>query len=119
MEAVSSCRGSAPGSGDDSEDVVLAHDQVLVADVLDLGAGVRTEEDPVTDLDAEGRALAVVEQLAVADRDDLAFLRLLLRALREEDASRGALLGFDALDEHAVSQGADHSGLLRGGHGLL
>jgi hypothetical protein len=51
--------------------------------------------------------------------DDLAFLRLLLRALREEDASRGALLGFDALDEHAVSQGADHSGLLRGGHGLL
>src|SRR5580765_4521101 len=104
MEALSSCGRSMPGSGDDAEDVVLAHDQVFVTDVLDLGAGVGAEEDPVADLDGEGRALAVVEELALADRDHLAFLRLLLRALGEQDASRGALFGLDALDEHAISQ---------------
>src|ERR1700741_3428820 len=92
-----------PGStGDDAEDVFLAHDQVFLAADLHFRAGVRREEDPVADADGERRALAVVEHLAFADGDDLAFLGLLLGALGQEDAAGGALLGLDALDEDAV-----------------
>src|SRR5262249_27074559 len=91
-------------SADDAEDVFLAHDQVLVADDLDFGAGVGAEQHRVADLDRERRALAVIEELAFADGDDLAFLRLLLRALGEQDAAGGALFGFHALNEDAIAE---------------
>src|SRR3954468_16423621 len=104
------CCASARCSADDAEDVFLAHDQELVADDLDLGAGVGAEEHRVADLDRERRALAVIQELAFADGDDLAFLGLLLRALGEQDSAGGALLGFDALNENAVAEGTDLPG---------
>ena len=57
---------------DDREDVVLAQDDVLFAVELDLGARVLADEDLVAVLDVERAELAVLEDLAVADGDDLA-----------------------------------------------
>src|SRR5437762_5816972 len=57
---------------DDAEDVFLAHHQVFVPIDLDLGAGVLREQHAVSRLDVQGADLAVLEDLAVADCDDLA-----------------------------------------------
>ena len=46
--------------------------QVLLAVELHFGAAVLAEEDAVADLDVERADLAVLEDLAVADGDDLA-----------------------------------------------
>ena len=62
---------------------------IVLAVVLDVCAAVRGEQYAVADLDDEVRALAVVEHFAGADRDDLAFLRLLLRGLGQKDAAGG------------------------------
>jgi hypothetical protein len=51
---------------------------------------------------------------AGADGDYLAFLRLLLGGIGDDDASLGLLFGFDATHDHAVMQGTK----LRFGHGL-
>jgi hypothetical protein len=40
-----------------------------------------------------------------ADRDNLAFLRLLLSGVRDDDAALGLVFGSDALDDHTVVQG--------------
>src|SRR6266853_1395713 len=79
---------SSPSSAfDHAEDVLLAHDEVLLAVDLDLRSGVLPEQDLVADLDVEGRQLAVVVHLTFADRDNLAVLRLLLGAIRDDDAA--------------------------------
>jgi len=46
----------------------------------------------------------VLEDLAVADGDDFALDRLLLRGVRDDDPALGLLFFFDALDEDAVLQ---------------
>src|SRR5438132_42087 len=43
-----------------------------------------------------------VEQLAGADRDNPASLRLLLGSVRQQNAARGFLFGLEHLDHHAV-----------------
>ena len=82
--------------------VVLAEDQVLLAVELDLGAGVAREDDPVALADLELRALAVLQEFAVADRDDLAFAGLLLGVVRQDDPALGLALGLETLDENLV-----------------
>src|SRR3954466_8253586 len=73
-------RSGAPGQllGDDAEDLFFAHDEVLLAVHLDFLAGVLAEEDGVAFLHVERRDLAVLLDLALADRDDLALHRLFL-----------------------------------------
>src|SRR3954465_10795988 len=95
---------------DDAEDVFLAHHQVLFAFDLDVGARVFREEDAVTDLDVERTDLAVFEDLAVADGDDLAFDRLLLGGVGDDDAALRLLLFLHALHDHAVLQRSDLHG---------
>src|SRR5262245_33210560 len=65
---------------DDREDVRLGHDQVLVAQHLDLGAGVGGEQHAVADLDGHLLASAVLVDAALADGEHAAFLRLVLGA---------------------------------------
>ena len=89
------------------EDFVLAHDQVLLAVDLDLLAGVLAEEDRVACLDVERRDLAVLLDLALADGDDLALLRLLLGGVGDDDPADLLLAFFDALHDDAVVQGTD------------
>src|SRR5437899_3274289 len=83
---------SSPSSAfDHAEDVLLAHDEVLLAVDLDLRSGVLAEQDPVADLHVERQHLAVLVHLALADGDHLALLRLLLGGVRNDDAALGLL----------------------------
>src|SRR5688500_580694 len=116
VSSMGSLFGGAGSGFDPAENVLLVHDQVLLAAELDLGAAVGSEEHAVTGLDREGGALAVVQRAAVAHRDDLALARLLLGAVGQQDAAGGLGFGFDARDEHAVAEGTDR--VLGGGLGL-
>src|SRR5882724_7823328 len=98
-------RGSAL---EHAEDVLLAHDQVLLAVQLHFGPRVLPEQDPVPDFHVQGRHLAVVVHLALADSDDLSLVRLLLGGIRNDDAALGLLhLVLDALDEHTILKWPD------------
>src|SRR5688500_8944085 len=90
----------------DAEDVVLAQDEVLFAVDLHFGPAVLAEEDPVAGLDLGLLELAV-DELAVADRNDLALDRLFLGGVRDDDPALGLFFFFDALDEDAVLQRTD------------
>src|ERR1700727_2255357 len=90
---------------DAGEDIGLAqYEQILPVD-LDLGPAVLAVEDLVTLLDLQRDALAVVVELAVADRDDLALLWLLLGSVGEHEATRGGLLLLDCLHDQPIAQG--------------
>ena len=95
---------------DHAEDFVLAHDDVLHAVDLDLGAGVLAEQDPVARLDVELDQRAVLEALAGADGDDLALERPLLGGVGDDDAAPGLLVLLDAADQDAILQGTDVHG---------
>src|SRR4051812_17318626 len=95
---------SAMRSLNDGEDVLFAHDHKFFAVEFDFGAGVAGEDDFIALLDAEGRAFAAVEALAVADGEDLAALGLFLGAIGQDDPALGFGLGFHALDEDLVSE---------------
>ena len=84
------------------EDLVLAHDEVLLAVDLDLLAGVLAEQDRVAVLDVERLTLAVVLDLAVADGDHLALLRLFLGGVGDDDPADLLLAFLEALDDDAV-----------------
>ena len=71
----------------DSEDIVLAHDQVVLTVYLDLGAPVFGDQDFVADFDAEFDLLAIVVELASAEGYDGTFLRLFFRRVGNDDAS--------------------------------
>ena len=84
------------------QDFVLAQDQDVLAVDLDVGPGVLSEQDLVADLDVEGDLGAVLEDLAVADGEDLALLRLLLGRVGDDDPALGRLLLLDAADQQTV-----------------
>src|ERR1700758_4200231 len=90
------------GTLEDSHDVAFLHDQVLDAVELDLGAGPLAEQDAVAGLDVESDELAVLIPGARTDGDDLAFHRLFLGRVRNDDAALGLLFLRDALDHDAV-----------------
>src|SRR5213594_402668 len=89
---------------DDREYFVLAEDEVLLAVDLDVGPRVLAEEDLVPGLDVEGDLGAVLEDLAVADGDDLALLGLLLGGVGDDDPALDRLLLLDSLDDQTVVQ---------------
>src|SRR5437762_10782298 len=104
---------------EDAEDVLLLHDEVLLAAQLDLAAGILAEEDSVAFLHREREVLAIVVHLAGAYGDDLALLRLLLGAVGDDEAAVLFVLFREPLDEHAVMErpqrrlhGLSHRGCL-------
>src|SRR5262245_49767471 len=97
---------------DDREHVLFAQDQVLLVVDLHLGAGVLAEEDLVAGLDVERNLLAVLSDLAVAHRDDLALLGLLLGGVGDDDAALFHLLLLHALDENPIVQRTNLHGRL-------
>src|SRR5580704_9302399 len=90
------------GTFDDSHDVGLLHDQEILAIELDLGAGPLAEQDAVALLDVERNQRALLVASARADRDDLAFHRLFLGGVRNDDATLGLAFFLDALDHDTV-----------------
>src|SRR5579863_4251948 len=98
---------------DDSEDLVLAEDHVVLTVDLDLAAGVLAHQHPVARLDVHRRTLALVGQLARTDGHHFSLLRLLLGGVGDDDASPHLLLLLNALDDDTIVQGTDvHSGHL-------
>src|SRR5215813_3470233 len=87
-----------------AEDVLFAQDQVLLVVQRHLGARVLAEENPVAGLHVERYLLALVVDLAVADGDHLALLRLLLCGVGDDDPALLRFLLLLALDEEAVMQ---------------
>src|SRR5882672_1283001 len=87
-----------------SEDIVLTHDDQLFTIQLDFGAGVAGEDDFVALLDGEGGAFAGFEAAAVADRQDLAALGLFLGGVGKDDAGFGLGLGLDPLHQDLVAE---------------
>src|SRR5262245_39206583 len=102
---------SAAGHG---EHVFLADEQVLLPVELHLGAAVLAEEDRVPDLHLEWAHLAILEDLAVADGDDLSLDGLLLGGIGDDDPPLGLGVAFQSLDDDAVLQRPD----LHGGSSL-
>ena len=62
-----------------AEDIVLAHDEVLLTVDLNFGTAVLRDEDFIANFDVEFDLLAVVVELASADGGNGTFLRLLSR----------------------------------------
>src|SRR5580693_3591172 len=91
-------------SGDHAHDVGLFHDDQLFAVELDLGARPFAEQHAVALLDVERDELAVLAAGAGAARHDLAFHRLFLGGVGDDDAPRCLRLRFHAPNQHAVMQ---------------
>src|SRR5688572_16156441 len=91
----------------DCEHFVFAHDEKFLTVELDLLPGILPEEDAVARLDVERDALPVVLGFAVASRDDLALLRLLLGGIRDDDPADSLFAFVDARDDEAIVQWSD------------
>src|SRR5713101_3062701 len=98
--AFSFCLRAFGGPLDHAEDVVLAHNQILLIIELDLGAGVFSEEHAVTLFDIQGHALTAVDLLTSAYSDDLALLWFLSSRVRDDNAAADLLLLLDPSDDH-------------------
>src|SRR5262249_40169579 len=87
----SGCASGGVRLTNDAEDVALVHDEdlVLLPVVVELVAGPRLEQDLVADPQRHGGAGAVLVELAGADGDHLAALRLVLGGVLQNDAPGG------------------------------
>src|SRR5215469_6818868 len=97
-------------SGDHAHNVGLFHDDELFTIELDLGARPLAEQHPVAFLKLEWLDFAVFAAGAGTARDDLAFHRLFLRGVGNDDAACGLFVRLDAPDQHAVMQGTEFHG---------
>ena len=93
---------AALGLLDDAQDVGLLHDQEVLAIDLDFGARPFAEQDDVASLDIERDQLAAFVARAWADGDDLAFLRLFLGSVGNDDPALGFHIAFGASNDDAV-----------------
>src|SRR5262249_3118490 len=91
-------------SGDHAHDVGLLHDQEFLAVDLDLGPRPFAEQHAVAALEIDRDQLASLVATAGPNGDNLAFLRLLLGGVGDDDTALGLLLGVDTLHDHAVVQ---------------
>src|SRR5713101_7422125 len=89
---------------EDSQDIVLAHDQMVFAFELYLAARVLAEQDLVAGLYFDRDKLALVGVLALADGYHLALLRLFLGGVRDDDSTLGPLNFLDTLDQNSIAQ---------------
>src|SRR5580704_14218850 len=89
---------------DHAHDVGLFHYQKVLSVDLDFGAGPFAEQNPVARFEFEWDQLAALVPSARPYGDDLAFLRLLLDRVGNNDAAFRLVLSFDAADDDAVVQ---------------
>src|SRR5947209_6400523 len=89
---------------DDAEDVVLAQNQMLFTVDLHFGARVLAEEHGVAGLHVELADFSILENLAVADGNDLALDGLLFGTVGDDDAALALLFFLDPRGDHAVLQ---------------
>src|SRR6201987_6377577 len=104
LSAASGCLLQLAAVLDDTQKVALLHDQEILAIDLHLGPRPFAEQHPAADLHIERDQLALLIPRAGTRSDDLAFLRLLLCGVRNDDAPGGLSLGINAAHEHTVVQ---------------
>src|SRR6516225_8048090 len=96
------CRGGA--ALEVAHDVGLLHNHQFFAVDLDFSARPFPEQHAVSGLDLERMHLSVFPAGTRPDSDDLAFHRLFLSGVGNDDPSRCLRLLLDAPDEHAIVQ---------------
>src|SRR6266851_4500492 len=89
---------------DDAHHVGFLHDDELFAVQLDFRARPFAEQDAIALLDVERMKRAVLAARPGPDGDDLAFHRLFLGGVGDDDAAGGPVGLLDAADEHTVVQ---------------
>src|SRR5215217_7161848 len=94
----------------DAHHIRFLHDDEVLAVDLDLCAGPLPEQDAIASLHIERYELAALIASPRPGGDDLPFLRLLLRGIRNDDATLRLLFSVDAADHDAVVQGAKFHG---------
>src|SRR5208337_5589174 len=87
-----------------AHDVGLFHDQKVLAIDLDLGPGPFAKQHPVARLEVNRNELATFVAGSRPHGDNLAFLRLFLGCVGNDDAPLRLVLSFDAADDDAVVQ---------------
>src|SRR5260221_7997488 len=92
------------GFVDDAHHVGFLHDDELLAVQLDFRARPFAEQDAIALLHVERMQRAVLAAGAGTDGDDLAFHRLFLRGVGDDDAAGGLGGLLDAADEHTIVQ---------------
>src|SRR3569833_2820688 len=95
---------------DDPEEVALLQDQEILTLEPDFGARPLAEQDAVAGLHVELDKLAGFVACARTDGDDLAFLRLFLGRVGNDDPAGGLLFGLDTADEDAVMKRSETHG---------
>src|SRR6267142_4507535 len=94
--------GSRACAGDDSENLVLAHNQQLFTVDLDFGTGVLAKQNAVAGFNIKRLARSVFFVLTCSGSNNFAFLRFLLGAVGDDDASTNLFAFFNAFHDHAV-----------------
>src|SRR5436853_1328071 len=97
--------GGHLGVVENREDLFGANDDVVFAVDVDFGAAVLAVQNGLTDLNVHRCELAAIEALAGAYGEDGAALRLLLRGVGKNDASRRGLLLGGGFDDDSIVQG--------------
>src|SRR5688500_7499915 len=100
-----SAAAGCAGAFEDSENLVLAHDEKLFAVNFDLRAAVLTEQDAIALFHVERLAGAVLFIFALADRYDFAFLEFFLGSIGDNNAAPHLLALFDPLHDDAIMKG--------------
>ena len=95
-------RASSLLAFDHGHDVFFTHDHELFTVDLDLRPAVFAEQDLVADLHVERTDVAVLENLSLANRDDLPLDRLLGRGIGNHDAARRGTILLQTLHDDAV-----------------
>src|ERR1700733_5483097 len=90
-----------------SHNILFPHHNQFVAVHLHFGSAVLAEEDLVADFDVERPNLAVLQDLALADGNDLAEDGFLGRRVRDHNAARGFTLFFFSFHDHTAMEGSN------------
>ena len=90
------------GAFEHPHDVGFLHDEEFFAIDLDFGARPFAEQHPIARLEIDGNKLARLITRARTNGDDLAFLRLFLRGIGNNDAGLRLLFAFNAANDDAV-----------------
>src|SRR5215211_8122129 len=94
----------------DAHHIGFFHDEEVLTVDLDLCAGPLPEQDAIAIFHVERHELAALIASPRPGGDDLPFLRLLLRGIRNDDATLRLLFSVDAADHDAVVQGTEFHG---------
>jgi hypothetical protein len=95
------------GALDDSQNLVLAHNQQLFAVEFDLLAAVFAKKHAIARFNVQRLAGAVLSILAFADGHNFALLGLFFRAIGNNDSPAHLFAFFDAPQNHAVVKRSD------------